>query len=205
MTIANNQDLSEIQRIIYTYYQANIPSEQAAYFITPEYFRLRQARAKAEANNQDWLEILAQIRQLSPTYSLRDITNLADNSCYEAELLLHKNLTFSEDYRTMILATGGTTRLVLRLLISVLAPYYHLYIEGLSYDAGSNRYDFRAVISKEHAAIVQQAHQIVQARGYNLLERDILERVMPELSTEYHGAGEASIFRCLFGDLVGLT
>ena len=203
MTIVNNQ-LSEIQQTIDTYYQTDISSDRAAYFATSEYFRLRQARAKGEADNQDWLEILAQIKQLSPDYNLRDITNLADNSCYEAELLLHKNISFSEDYKAMALAVGGT-RLVLRLLVTVLAPYYHLYIEGMSYDATSNRYDFHAVTSNTHAEIVQHAKQIVEAQGYHFLEREILETIMPDLSTEYHGAGEASIFRCLFGDLVGLT
>jgi len=192
-----------LKQIVFHYHQAEIPSDQAAYFATETYVRFRQARAEAEQNNQTWLNILAEIAQTLPEYAVQDITNLADNACYEGELLLHENTSFLDD-DLELLSQLNNRRLTLRLLVSVLGPFYYLFIEEQQYNPTTNEHSF-TIIDPETTAqkqIVQQIKQTVEQYQYRFLERATLKQIIPELTTEFQGVGTVSVFHCLFSDLM---
>jgi len=185
-----------LHETIAKFHQNVIPSNKAAYYVTPEYGRLLQARAEAEANNQAWLEMLSQLEISCTGYAVRDFTHLADNSCYQAEILLHPHQPFLDDDEALVAAVGGT-RFLLRLFVSVLGPFYHLYIEKMS-----NDYQFEIVELAEYQPIVATIQQIIESHGYHFLDRNTLLEPLPDLTTPFHNQGEVVLFHAIFTDFM---
>ncbi|MDM8526848.1 hypothetical protein QUF58_01440 [Anaerolineales bacterium HSG24] len=194
---------AKLKETILLYHQDRIASDKAGYFATEEHFRLRRERAEAEQNNRSWLEILAKIRQSLPDYAVRDFTNLADNSCYEGEILLHQNMSFLDDDVELLTLLKGR-RLTLRLLVSVLGPFYFFLIEEQRYNPADDKHSFKIIEAEtpEHQRILQEVKQIVERYCYSFLKRSTLKEVVPKLTTEFQGQGSVTVFHCLFSDLM---
>jgi hypothetical protein len=175
------------------FHQNQIPSSKATYYVTQEYWRLLQARANAETNNQVWLEILDRLQTACPDYAVRDFTNLADNFCYQAEILLHQNTPFLDD-EALLIKLGGS-RLLLRLFVSVLGPFYHLYVEKMD-----ESYQFEIVENKQITPVVQE---VIEGYGYHFLDRNKLLEPVPDMTTPFHNQGEVVLFHCVFSDFMG--
>ncbi|GEM_PF-3393862 len=202
MITENN--IPNLKETLNLFYQKEIPSDKATYYVTEQRFNLLKARAKAEQDNQVWQDILQAMACRFTEYAVRDFSNLADNSCYEGEMLLHRHTPFLDDDELLLARLNGT-RLLLRLLVSVLGPFYHLYLEEMSGDTAKSNYKFKTVEPEQVGCveIVQEVKQIVEKYHYIFLERNTLREVVPDLTTEYHGAGEVLLFHCIFSDFLG--
>ncbi len=198
MITANDLD-EALQKTIILFHQNRVPSSKAAYYVTTEYFRLLRARAEAEANNQTWLEILSQLKKRCPDYAVRDFSNLADNSCYQGEILLHPNTSFLDDDQALLLALGGT-RVLLRLFVSVLGPFYHLYIEEMDQ---ANQFKIIESATIEQQQIVEIVKQTVEGYGYHFVNKAKLLEVVPDMTTAFHNQNEVLVFHCIFSDFMG--
>ena len=128
---------------------------------------------------------------------MRDFTNLADNSCYQAEIFLHKNIPFLEDDEAL-LTRLGSPRLLLRLFVSVLGPFYHCYVEQMT-----DSYQFELVELVESHPLMPVVQKVVDGQGYHFLAQDKLLELLPTLTTPFHNQGEVVLFHGLFSAFMG--
>jgi len=138
-------------------------------------------------------------------YAVVDWTD-EDACCYEFKILLHKNQNILDDDRTLIEVLGGV-RYDLRVFISVLEPYYYMFLEETRYREADNQWLFRTIkLSKQDVAkVIKEVDNCLLSKGYRKLSENDVKMVVPQIETELRELNEANIFDCLFTDVVNLS
>jgi len=146
-------------------------------------------------------EIVRNIKE----YSVIDWTD-ETACCYEFKILLHKGQDILDDDKGLIKALGGV-RNDLRVFISVLEPYYYLFVEETKYVENNDQWLFRTIKlpAQEAVKIIKEVEDCLLLKGYQRLLDDDVETVVPDIETELSELTKATVFDCLFTDVVSLS
>lgn len=150
-------------------------------------------------------EIMKQMIAIAKDYNVVDWTD-AETCCYEFKILLHKHTALLDDDKMLIKKLNGA-RKDLRIFISVLEPYYYMFIEKTSYFESEDKWEFRTeeANTNECKELKEEMKSYLCKNGYiGLSHSDVLIPV-PEVETTYKEAGKVIVFDCLFTDLVSIT
>lgn len=150
-------------------------------------------------------ELLEHIEKLADSYTVVDWTD-NESCCYEFKILLHKNIPILDDDKILIKKLHGT-RKDLRIFISVLQPCYYLFEEKTTYLEAEGKWNFTIINSHswEYQKLIQKINDYLSQNGYMELSDSEVQTLVPDVETHYKEAGKATIFDCLFTDLVSLS
>lgn len=149
-------------------------------------------------------EILKNIINIAKEYVVVDWTD-NESCCYEFKILLHKNTDILDDDKKLMKYLEGE-RNDLRIFISVLEPYYYMFIEKTTYSEATDKWIFSIVkaYNKDYAELLKKINGFLSKNGYGkLFEIDVLMPV-PNIETEYKEINKVNVFDCLFTDLVNI-
>lgn len=138
-------------------------------------------------------------------YAVIDWTD-RDACCYEFKILLHKNQAILDDDTKLIKVLGGT-RYDLRVFISVLEPYYYMFVEKTQYNEKTNKWTFETIknLTKEVRDIKKTINDYLYSKGYTKLLENEVRMIVPDVKTDFKAINEVNVFDCLFTDLVDLV
>lgn len=150
-------------------------------------------------------ELLKHMENLADSYAVVDWTD-NESCCYEFKILLHKNIPILDDDKILIKKLHGT-RKDLRIFISVLEACYYLFEEKTTYSEAEDKWDFTIINSHswECQKLIQKINDYLSQNGYMELSDSEVQTLVPDVETHYKEAGKATIFDCLFTDLVNLS
>lgn len=148
-----------------------------------------------------------EIQRIAHGFAVVDWTDM-NSCCYELKILLHKNQEVLDDDVELMSALNGT-RYDLRVFISVLHPYYFLFIEETRYIEALDKWLFnsKSVSSIEGNRLSKEICSYLSQRGYFEITNIIAKEIVPDVQTELKDVGQATVFDCLFTDImdVGLV
>jgi len=119
-------------------------------------------------------------------------------------ILLHKNQPLLDDDEELLIALGGR-RIDVEFYISLLGDYYYYFAVETTKDAGGQlRFNILAndQIPFENMKLITSIKSKLSSLGHKLLEHNIAHEVLPNVETELKYAGEATIFSCMFSDML---
>lgn len=190
-------DKKKLLEEVYKYYDKYSTDEVTT--MSKQYLRQKKIKAKGALKEQKiFTDIIGEIKE----YAIVD-WNDEDACCYEFKILLHKNQNIMDDDKRLIEKLGGT-RNDLRVFISVLEPYYYLFLEETKYYEINNHWTFRTieVSTPEEGEIVNKIDACLLQRGYEKLTSKDVKIIIPDIETELLYIGEVKVFNCLFTDLL---
>ena len=150
-------------------------------------------------------ELITRIITIAKGYKVVDWTD-DEACCYEFRILLHKNTTLLDDDKMLIKNLNGE-RKDLRIFISVLEPYYYMFIEKTSYFESQDKWEFTTEETNvsEYEKLKEKIISYLCQNGYiGLSHSDVLMPV-PKVETTYKENDNVTVFDCLFTDLVNIT
>ena len=173
--------------------------------LTDIYKRLLRERKISQKGLLEDQKIFQDMVATVKEYAVVDWTD-EDACCYEFKILLHKNQNILDDDRTLIEVLGGV-RYDLRVFISVLEPYYYMFLEETRYREADNQWLFRTIkLSKQDVTkVIKEVDNCLLSKGYRKLSENDVKMVVPQIETELRELNEANIFDCLFTDVVNLS
>jgi len=126
--------------------------------------------------------------------------------CYEIKILLHENQNILDDDRKLLEVLGGT-RYDLRIFISVLEPYYYIFLEETTYIEAEDQWLFSTIKfpRQDMAKIIRNIDNCLLLKGYKKLSENDVIIVVPQIETDLKKLNEVIIFDCLFTDMVNLS
>jgi hypothetical protein len=193
--------LDKIYRDIYKYYPAHIQYDTEAYRNSEQskrrYLKIDDKAKQEQAKNA----ILRGLYNAMPNYNIIDWT-VEKSCCYELKVLLHENQPILDDDIKLIQVLGGL-RNDLRIFISILEPFYFMFLETTQYDVNIQEWKFESNYLNRDNDIVSSYRNYLN-QGYELLEYKKVTTVVNDIATELKNIGEATVFDCMFTDLVSL-
>ena len=191
---------SQINNYIDKYYANEFEKNKNVFL---EKKKLRELKIK----NKDGNNILKLLEYLSKDYVVIDWTD-KESCCYEYKILLHKNQKILDDDIELQKELKGL-RYDLRIFISVLAPYFYMFIDETSYDENNNLWHFnmkkdleKEYLNEDINLLIKNISIELKNKGYiQLFYKDVVRRVS-HIETEYKYTNMVNVFDCLFTDLV---
>ncbi len=183
---------------IYKYYPMNSYDSESS-ILKKNNLRLNKIKNKKDSKQK---EILRDIQNIVSGYEVIDWTD-DESCCYEYKILLHKDKTILDDDKTLIKSLNGK-RYDLRIFISILEPCYYEFIEVTQYLDAEDKWMFRRIKDYDVnlMGIVEKIDNYLFEKGYIRLSDNIAKTVVPGIETELKMLNCASVFDCLFTDLV---
>ena len=164
---------------------------------------LQKAREKARGRLSEWETLLESLKKAVPGYVVRDFTNLDNDWCFIAEVLLHKHQdSFLDDDKELLRHLGGKKR-SLTLFVSVIAPYYYFYVSEMQYDVVDNQFVFSYYqpTELELEEVIQPIRNIMKSKSCRFLPPELAKKVLPDIETECLEKGQVTAFHCLFSEM----
>ena len=164
---------------------------------------LRQAKINKKGlfkEQKIFQEIIGSLNE----YTIIDWTD-ENACCYEIKILLHKNQDILDDDKRLINALGGVRRDV-RVFISILEPYYYLFLEETKYIEKNEQWLFETIKepAQEFIEVIRKIDNCLLKSGYKKLQDNDVKVILPGIGTELKELGKATVFDCLFTDVVSL-
>lgn len=128
-----------------------------------------------------------------------------ESYCYEFKILLCENQKILDDDIILIKELNGV-RMDLRIFISAVAPYYYMFTEETKYDESDNKWQFITVEKTDEKTeeLVKKIDCCMKKRNYEKLTPTIVKTTVPGIETELKESGQATVFDCLFTDMVDI-
>ncbi len=147
-------------------------------------------------------KLLTKIITIAKGYEVVDWTD-SETCCYEFKILLHKYIDLMDDDKMLIKSLNGE-RKDLRIFISVLEPYYYMFIEKTSYFDSEDKWEFSTEKSNisEYEKLMGEIISYLSKKGYIGLSHSDVLMLVPEVETTYKEVDNVTVFDCLFTDLV---
>lgn len=142
------------------------------------------------------------VSEIARGYAILDWTDY-ESCCYEFKILLHKAQNLLDDDIELINVLKGV-RNDLRIFISILEPYYYMFIEETKYLEHDRLWLFNKIdiYDKEIEILKNKLDTYFTKKKYiKLLDSDV-KILVPNIQTEYKDLGTVNVFDCLFTDLV---
>lgn len=142
------------------------------------------------------------VSEIARGYAILDWTDY-ESCCYEFKILLHKDQNLLDDDTELINVLKGI-RNDLRIFISILEPYYYMFIEETKYLENDNIWMFNIIDihDKEIESLKNKLDTYFIKRKYTKLLDDDVKVLVPNIQTDYKDLGTVNVFDCLFTDLV---
>lgn len=142
------------------------------------------------------------VSEIARGYAILDWTD-CDSCCYEFKILLHKNQNLLDDDTELINVLKGV-RNDLRIFISILEPYYYIFIEETKYLEQDKIWLFNTIDihDRENESLKNKLDTYFTNKRYTKLLDDDVKMLVPNIETEYKDLGTVNVFDCLFTDLV---
>lgn len=191
---------SRLLKNIYKYYPLNIEEELCT---VPKKEKLRKEKISNKGSLKE-KEIFGEILSILDNYAVIDWTD-PETCCYELKVLLHEKQEILDDDKILIERLGGT-RNDLRIFISVLEPYYYMFIEKTEYDKVRDKWKFKTIeiYSELEKELLRKISRCLGKCGYKSISRDDARIIVPKVQTEIKIFGKANVFDCLFTDMVSI-
>lgn len=163
--------------------------------------QLRQKKIKNK-NKLLQQEIFKNILDIAKGYAVVDWTE-EESCCYEFKVLLHKNQLILDDDIELIRSLNGV-RNDLRIFISILEPYYYLFIEEMKYVEEKEAWLFNKIEARDEKVkiMLKEINEYFSKNGYIRLSYHDVKRSVPNIETELKEFNKVIVFDCLFTDLV---
>ena len=164
---------------------------------------LCRAKEDGAISFSQWKQLLITLKGTFSNYTIKDFSNLENDWCFVAEVLLHKHeKSFLDDDRELLRHLGGKKRSLL-LFVSILTPYYYYYVSEMSYDVMRDQFIFSYYrpTELEEEEVIQPLRTTLESYGYQLLPTELAKSVLPNLETECLEKGQVTVFHCLFSEL----
>lgn len=151
------------------------------------------------------IPLLHDIENIFKEYSLVDWTD-SESCCYEFKILLHKYQDIIDDDTILMNVLNGE-RFDLRIFISILEPYYYMFIERTNNTEANDTWGFSTVecFNKEIDRLLKSIEEYFSKQGYRKLSDEEAKTKVPDIETELKEVSEVNVFDCLFTDLVKLN
>ncbi len=165
--------------------------------------KMRKSKTDQKIMYKDAL--ITRIIAIAKGYEVVDWTD-DEACCYEFKILLHKDTPLLDDDKMLIKSLNGK-RNDLRIFISVLEPYYYMFIEKTLYFELEDKWEFTTEENNisEYEKLKEEIVSYLCKNGYiGLSPSDVLLPV-PKVETTYKEVDNVTVFDCLFTDLVDIT
>lgn len=189
-------NIGDILNDIYKYYP-----------VSGEYETIDKAKIKLKQHkikDKKFLEekIFQNIKNSVEGYT---VANWTDNEscCYEFKILIHRNQELLDDDKILMKVLNGV-RVDLRVFVSVLEPYFYMFVEETRYIEAEDKWKFTTmkIYNEEIGELLNEICKCLFKMSYNqLTDSSALIRV-PHLETALKETNKANVFDCLFTDLV---
>ena len=173
------------------------------YFLSEDGQQRRKKKVTSQAHLGEWGHLIEQMKRAMREYPVQDFTNLENDWCCIAEILLHKGeKSFLDDDKELVNHLGGNKR-SLSVFASLLTPYYYYYISEMQYDYHTDKYSFQYCqpTELELEEVVLPVKSLLEANGYHQLSNQEARAVISGVKTECLEEGEVTVFHCLFSEL----
>lgn len=189
--------IENIFKDIYKYYSIDLGENYGA----KENLRQKKIKNKINAEGK---KILQDIINIANGYEVVDWTDY-ESCCYEFKVLLAKNQSILDDDKELIKALNGA-RKDLRVFVSVLEPYYFLFVEKTEYIETKNKWIFNTIKnnSTEDESLLEKIRGYLVGKGYSELSEREVKTIVPNIQTDLKDFNEVQVFDCLFTDLVSI-
>lgn len=187
----------EILKSIYKYYPTIFETSNS----------YKDKLRKMKINNKIDLEekLFKDIERTAEKYAVIDWTD-EEAVCYEFNILLHRGMPIFDNDKELLKKLNGV-RNDLRLFISILEPYYYMFIDRTMYFESENKWEFTIVKSynKEYKELMRKIDFFMVENGYMKLFDDDVLSLVPNVETVYKEVNTVNVFDCLFTDLVTIS
>lgn len=165
--------------------------------------RLRQMKIKNKSDIQG-KKISQDIANIAKGYKVVNWTDY-ESCCYEFKVLLAKNQLILDDDKELMKELNGV-RKDLRIFISVLEPYYFMFVEETKYIEKKDKWTFNTMktYSIEIENLLEKISSYLSEKGYVELSDDDVKMIVPGIQTDLKEFNKAQVFDCLFTDLVSI-
>ena len=188
---------------IYEYYPKNLEFNSLEYQNSREYLNQLEKRKKALENSKYKYCLEKNLKMIFKDFIVSDWTDLTTYNCYEYRILLHKGQPILDDDIELITILNNE-RLDLFIFISILEKYYYIQFNKTKYKPRDDEWTFevlRECPSYFRKKSRELKNKIFLAGYTELNEKDVREKV-DYVETELKNIGEATIFNCLFTDII---
>lgn len=188
--------------MVYTYYPPNLAYGEEEYRSSPQYQRLLRRRQELATDRHESRRLDHVVRATLKDFAIMDFTDLASHNDFEYRILLHRNQP-PLDWDTELMRALGGEKLELLLFVSILSPHYFLILERSRYDE-EHGWDFEDLrYYPEHLLEpIEGLKGALQKLAYHELDHATANVIVDGVETELLENGRATIFGCLFTDLV---
>lgn len=139
------------------------------------------------------------ILNIALNYTIIDWTDY-NSCCYEYKILLYKNQSILDDDIKLMKALKGV-RKDLRIFISILEPYYYMFIEKTKYI--NKKWTFEIIKNDDtDNELIEKIALYLSNKGYHQLSDKDVTIIVPNIQTDFKELNKANVFDCLFTDLV---
>lgn len=130
-----------------------------------------------------------------------EIGDIGDLS-WNIKILLSKNINKGYDWdKNLAIKCGGTAR-ILEIYINFLIPAYTFNTFYMTYSKENNFYEFGKIILNNYEnQIIKSLKGLFKELNYFYVNQKLASMKFPELISDIHYEGNASIFDCLFTDV----
>lgn len=166
------------------------------------FFLQQKIREKGLFKNQ---KMFLDLKNRFSEYSIIDWTD-ETACCYEFKILLQPDQDILDDDIFLIQSLNGK-RYDLRVFISILEPYYYLFVEETIYLKETNKWLFKTITNypKETKELIVDLEQYLFSKGYRQLSDNDIKIIVPNVETELKEINKTTVFDCLFTDLVTIV
>lgn len=196
-------NLNALLKEVYEVYPRGIFLEDETYKQRNEYLKREQKKENTKKSD-DFRVIYQNIKEIFDNYEVVNWSNIEEHPCFEFVILLHKNQPILDDDTDLIHQLNGV-RHDLFLYVSYISNYYCYYIRETKYSEESGEWSFKKIRLEDNqniVALIQDMNTYLTNIGYELLSQEILSYRLPDIDLELVSFGAATIFHCLFTDLL---
>lgn len=175
-------------------------SENIINFIYHSYF----AKEVVIKNLEEEKNFFMDISNVADVYEVVNWTS-EESYCYEFKILLCENQEVLDDDIILMKKLNGV-RMDLRIFISAIAPYYYMFTEETKYEEANNKWQFITIenLDKKTEELMKKLDFYINKRNYEKLTSAIAKTIVPGIETEIKELGKATVFDCLFTDMVDI-
>ena len=98
----------------------------------------------------------------------------------------------------------GGRRVDLYLFISSIGEYYYYFLKETIYNLETNKWSFSTFLCKDDKVnrSIKQLKKFLVSNKYKEISSNIINYTINDVETEFKSIGQATIFDCLFTDLI---
>lgn len=192
--------IEQLKECVYQYFPHNVEWGTESYLNSGQH---KQFLIKTKEFKHSGLEtsFLNALKEMLPEYAVKDWTCFEEYNDIEIKILLHKGLSYLDDDTELLKAVGGKQR-ELMLFISPLGQYYFWRIQATTNTPYGLSFAEQFSAGEEDTTIVDKIEHFFDTKGYAKVTAEQAVVVLPDIATELKDLGTATIYDCLFNDLI---